>query len=372
MTRKLRSFSIAFLCLTLSACSSLPGGGPASHDLMNEAKKQKHNEEFALYTVDRALAAKIENWPETGRAERLSWIGKTQGSDSLTIQAGDTLNLQIWDSAENSLLSAPTQRVVSLSKVLVSENGAVFVPYVGDVKVAGLTPDKARKKLQSEMESIVPSAQVQLSLNEGRANSVELVSGVTTPGPYPMIGRNFTVRGLLAAGGGARASFKNPQIRLVRGSKIYGTSIEKLLDNPKFDTQLRGGDQVFVEEDSRYFLSLGAAGTEALHPFTRDQMSAMDALAVIGGVNDAKADPKGLLILREYPASAVKPGGPENGRVVFSINLTTFDGLFSARNFQVNPNDLVMATEAPINDVLTVSSIVGRFLGLANTVNNLQ
>jgi polysaccharide export outer membrane protein len=107
-----------------------------------------------------------------------------------------------------------------------------------------------------------------------------------------------------------------------------------------------------------------------MHAFTRDKMSAMDALAVIGGVNDARADPKGLLILREYPASAVKPGGPSNSRVVFTVDLTNIDGIFSARNFQINPNDLVMATEAPINDVLTVSSIIGRFLGLANTANN--
>ena len=59
-------------------------------------------------------------------------------------------------------------------------------------------------------------------------------------------------------------------------------------------------------------------------------------------------------------------------RVVFSINLTTVDGLFSARNFQINPNDLIMATEAPLNDLLTISTIVGNFLGLATQVQRLN
>ncbi|MGV6847471.1 MAG: polysaccharide biosynthesis/export family protein, partial [Marinibacterium sp.] len=55
-----------------------------------------------------------------------------------------------------------------------------------------------------------------------------------------------------------------------------------------------------------------------------------------------------------------------NTRVVFSVDLTTFDGLFSAQNFPVNSGDLVIATESPINDVLTVSNIIGNFFGVFN------
>jgi len=129
---------------------------------------------------------------------------------------------------------------------------------------------------------------------------------------------------------------------------------------------LRGGDRVFVEEDSRYFLSFGATGTEALHIFTKDDVSAMDALSIAGGIQEGRADPKGLLILREYPASAVAPGvrGPRQARVIFTLDLTSADGLFSARNFQVNPGDLVMATESPINDALTIAGLFGSVFGV--------
>lgn len=371
MARIFRLFFAAFLCFAVISCGNLPAGGPASSDLISEMKKKKGSDDFVVYEVGKALMPVVESWPETGQTERLSWIGKTQGASTLSIQAGDTLSLQIWDNTGNSLLMPPSQRVVTLDKVLVAANGTVFLPYVGEVRVAGMSPDAARQKLQSALEAIEASAQVQLSLNEGRANSVELVGGVAAPGTYPMQERNFTVRSLLAAGRGVSPSFKNPQIRLVRGSKIFGTSVEKLLDNPNYDTRLVGGDQVFVEEDNRYFLSLGATGTEALHPFTRSQMTAMDALAVIGGIKDVSADPKGLLILREYPESAVKPGGPDKARVVFTVDLTSLDGLFSARKFQINPNDLVMATESPVNDVLTIAGLIGRFLGLINTANRI-
>jgi polysaccharide export outer membrane protein len=372
MIRTLQFLVAALLCLGVAACGRLPAGAPASNELLKEVQEDE-NGEFALYLVSRAFLPTVQHWPETGQRERLSWIGRSQGPKTQIIQPGDALTLQVWDSSENSLLTAREQRVVPLERVRVAANGTIFVPYVGDVRVSGLTPAVAREKLQSDLEVIVPSVQVQLSMEEGRANSVELVGGVAQPGTYPMPDRNYTVRSLLSAGGGVSPALKNPQIRLVRGSAIYGTSVDKLLATPGFDTLLRGGDQVYVEEDARYFLSLGATGTEALHPFTREDMSAMDALAVVGGVNDSRADPKGLLILREYPASAVAPGerGPRNTRVVFSIDLTTFDGLFSARKFQINPNDLVLATEAPINDVLTVSNVIGRFFGIFGSLGSL-
>lgn len=359
---------LLLVCLgcVLVGCGRLPAGGPSTNELVSQAEEQSG--EFAVYFVNRALLPTVSKWPPTGEQEHLGWIGASQGARSQIIQPGDELAVQIWDSSDNSLLTGLEEQVVELPTVRVTPNGSIFLPYIGDVSVIGLTPDLARREIQAQLEAIVPSAQVQLGLTEGRANSVELVGGVGSPGAYPMPDRNFTILSLIAAGGGVRTDLNNPQIRLVRGSAIYGTSVEKLLNNPRLDTLLRGGDRVFVEEDNRYFLSYGATGEEDLHIFTKDRISAMDAVSIIGGVNERLADPRGLLILREYPGSAVAPGerGPRNTRVVFSVDLTNFDGLFSARNFQVNPGDVVMATESPVNDVVTISNIIGNFFGIFN------
>jgi polysaccharide biosynthesis/export protein len=364
MAISIKPLLLAGLLLGLAACGRLPASGPASNEIIDQV--QEDNGEFAIYRVNRAFLPTARQWPATGQQERLAWIPNSQGGRSQIIQPGDTLNLRIWDSGENSLLTSDLERVVPLEEVRVASNGSVFLPYVGNISVIGLTPDLARKQLQRDLEVIVPSVQVQLSMKEGRANSVELIGGVAQPGSYPMPDRNYTVLSLLSDGGGVELALNNPQIRLVRRGEIYGISIEKLLDKPGLDTLLKGGDRVFVEEDKRYFLSFGATGSQDLHTFTRDEMSAMDAVAVIGGVNGARADPKGLLILREYPAAALSAGvrGPRNTRVVFSVDLTTFDGLFSARKFQLQPNDLVLATESPINDALTISRVIGNFFGV--------
>lgn len=367
MNPVLNFLAVAGLALSaLAGCSNLPGGGPDSRQMLRQAEQA--DADFVAYPVTRAFLPVVTKWPDTGDHERRSWIAHSQGARNQIIQPGDKLNIRLWDSSDNSLLTSTDQKVIDLPNVRVASNGSIFLPYVGNVSVVGLTPDLAREELQTSLEAIVPSAQVQLDMVEGRNNSVDLVSGVVRPGTYPMPDRNYTVMGLIAAGGGISDRMNNPQIRLVRGRQIFGTSVDYLLDNPAADTLLRGGDRVFVEEDDRYFLSFGATGTEALHIFTKDRMTAMDAVAVMGGVNDNKADPKGLLVLREYDPSAIKPGnrGPRKPRVVFALDLTSADGLFAARNFPINTGDLILATESPINDLMTISTIVGNFFGLAN------
>ncbi len=361
----------ALLSLLLFGCGSLPSGGPERSEFISQA--ESGSGDFAVYNVTRAFLPTVSSWPQTGDQEHLNWIGRTTGARNRLIQPGDTLTLQIWDANDNSLLTPTDDRVVSLEDVEVASNGTIFVPYIGDVSIIGLSPDLARTEIQIALEAIIPSAQVQLALTAGRLNSVDLVGGVNIPGTYPMPDRNYTVRSLLAAGGGVVPTLNNPQIRLLRGSEIYGTSVDDLFDRPQFDTLLRGGDQVIVEEDRRYFLSFGATGIEDLHIFPKDTVSAMDALSIVGGVTDTRADPQGLLILREYAASAVAPGqiGPRQMRVVFTVDLTSADGLFSARKFQINPEDLVMATESPINDVNTIFNLVGNAFGVFSAAGSL-
>lgn len=356
--------TLASLSLLPAACSRLPGGAPASEEIIRQSSKL--DADFALYEVTRAFLPTVAQWPGTGKQEHLSWLGASNGAKTQIIQPGDKLTLRIWDSSDNSLLTSTEQKAVQLQDVRVSSNGTIFMPYVGSVNVLGLTPDLAREELQVELEAIVPSAQLQLDMLEGRNNSVDLVSGVAQPGTYPMPNRNYSVMGLISAGGGISSNLNNPQIRLVRGRNIYGTSVDALLNDPNKDSLLRGGDRVFVEEDERYFLSFGATGTEDLHIFSKDTVSAMDAMSISGGFQDSRADPQGLLILREYDAAAVAPGvrGPRKTRVVFTLDLTSADGLFSARSFEINPGDLVMATESPINDALTISNLIGNFFGV--------
>ncbi len=173
--------------------------------------------------------------------------------------------------------------------------------------------------------------------------------------------------------GGVPAQIDNPRVRLIRGGRSYATSLERLYRDPSLDTILRGGDKLVVEADSRYFRSLGAAQKETIVPFPQDEVTALDAMSLIGGLADHRADPKGILILREYGAKAVRDGvrGPAHERSIFVIDLTTADGLFSAGRFEIQPKDTVMVSESPVNGASTVLGLVGKVVGVARSVDGL-
>lgn len=356
--------------IALSGCAILPRGAAVEREIISVA--QGETADFAVHPVTRDFLTVMADWPHAG-APPLRWIPASGGARTQVIAAGDTLQITIWDSNESSLISTPGQRAVRIEAMTVAPDGTVFVPYVGNTRVAGMTLQVARETLQQDIDRVVPSSQVQLSMVEGRANSVDLVGGVASPGTYPMPDRNFTLLNLIAAGGGVQASLANPQLRLIRAGNIYGLSLARLFADPGLDTLLLGGDRVLVEADRRYFLTLGAAGRQSQHAFTQDEVSALDAVSIMGGVESRRGNPGGILILREYPQSALRPdaSGPAQARVVFSLDLTSADGLFSARNFRIASGDLVLVTESPITSAQTIFGLLGAAFGLANQTANL-
>jgi polysaccharide export outer membrane protein len=355
----------------LGGCGELPRGAAVQSEVLRN--RDSETADFAVHEVTREFLPVVAAWPAAGHAKSYGWLPREGGAVGSAILPGDTIRIAIWDADENSLLTAPQQKSTTLHDVTVSPRGDIFVPYVGAVRVAGMTEDAARERVQEALAAISQSAQVQLSAEAGARHSVHLLSGVGRPGPYPLAERDMTVLDALSLGGGPLPQFVNPQLRLQRGDRTYGISLRRLMEAPELDTVLRPGDRIFVEEDSRSFLALGAAGKEETIVFPKDQVTALDAMTLIGGLSETRANPKGILILREYPLSAVRldgAGGPTRDRVVFIIDLTSADGLFSAGRFRIEPQDLVLVSESPVSSALVALSLLGNVLGIGSRLSN--
>lgn len=361
----------ALVLLALAGCGFPRGAGFEREVLLGRVEADGQVvRDFAVEPVTRAQLARYGQWPRTGPGA-MQWIGRQAQPAGRIIAPGDKIAVRVWSTEENALLTRPGERLADLGAVTVSPAGTVFLPYVESLRIAGMSPERAREVIQERFAAVIPSAQVQVEMTEGRQSTVSAVSGVRVPGAYPMPDQDFTVLALIAEAGGVIEEMNNPQIRLIRNDAIYGTSVERLFGDPALDTTLRGGDKVLVEEDDRTFLSLGATGREALHPFPRDRINALEALSIVGGVAEGRANPQGVLILRQYPVEAVRTDGtgPRHSRTVFTIDLTSADGLFSAGQFQIMPGDLVYATESPVASAQTVFSLLGSAFVIVNQVN---
>jgi polysaccharide export outer membrane protein len=360
------------LCFALAGCS-LPRGAGFQAEVL-DAKDARTDDgtgeptyDFTVYEVNRSTLPVLRQWTGNG-VETFPWLGREEQPASLLIAPGDLVQLTIWDAEENSLLAGAGQRVTPLQETQVSPSGEIFVPFIGDLVVAGLPSDVARAKIESELTRTIPSAQVQMVIEPGLENSVNVVSGVGAPGFHALPHRNFKLLDFLSLAGGVSADLPNPQVRLIRGGRTYGIPYSQLLENPALDTTMRGGDRIMVLKDDRKFLSLGATGSQTVHDFPDGDVTALEALAIIGGVNSGNADPKGILVMREYNASDVRDGisGPPQERVVFTLDLTSADGLFSAGKFLLRDGDLVYGTESVIVPALNALSLARSLVSLAN------
>lgn len=363
------SGGVLLMC-SVAACT-LPRGAPLRSEIVSSDAEEPTD--YAHYEVDKTLLPKVVSWKSgAGTKSTGAWPRTTSRGTGQIIASGDLLQIGVWESGDNKLLTTPGVPSTDLKATRVSPSGNVFVPYIGAVKVSGMSPDAAREKIQTKATELIPSAQVQLVATPGALNSVDLVGGVASPGQFPLEDQSLTVLGLISRGGGVSSSMTNPQLRLFRGGKSYDISMQSLLDNPARDITVQAGDKLIVQKDDRSFFAFGATGRQQVVPFPKDQISAIEAVSMLGGLDPNRANPKGVMILRQYPASAVHAdgnGGPKNERVVFSMNLTTTDGLFSAQNFPIQAGDLVVGTESPF---VTARTIMSLFNTSATTVNNIN
>lgn len=359
---------MALCVMSLTACS-LPRGAALSSEIVRE--KGSDEPTFSVVNVSRSNIAQLAGWPVTGWSGRYHWLRSGRGPNSSVIRAGDSLNLVIWDSQANSLLAPDTEKLVNMPNLVVSSGGTIFIPYLNTVSVVGKTPSQARSLIQESIVTIAATAQVQLSVIPGKQNSADLVTGVANPGTYPLPDRNYSILSLLALGGGVSPTLRNPLVRLIRDGKTYEIPAAALFSDASKNITLRGNDKVLIQEDKRYFTALGATGTESLVYFDKENITAIEALSMIGGLTDDRANLKGVLVLRDYPTRALRTDGkgPEMQQVIFVFDLTSADGLFASRSFQINPNDTVLATESAVTKASTILRIIGSALGIATRLN---
>lgn len=371
MTSFFRALLILVCCGLLSACA-LPRGAAISSQVLNA--QDAENPSFQVVPVTKDILPAVNRWPRNAATAGQGWIHGQRGPESPIIRSNDRVTLTIWDNEANSLLTPAGQKQMTIENVIVSPSGTIFVPYVEEVMIRGQTPDQARKTLQAAITGIAPSAQVQLSFDPGQGNTVDVVSGVAQPGSYPLPDRNSTILSVIAQAGGIAPGLRNPLVRLIRDGKTYEISAERLTADGSLNTTLQVRDKVLIEEDRRFFTALGATNSESLVAFDKDSITALEAVSMSGGLSGSRADPKGVLILREYAARDLRAdgSGPQMQQVVFTFDLTSADGLFAARGFQVAHRDTVVATESPVVAARTIVGLIGAAFNVVNVAGNIS
>jgi len=361
---------VAFtLVAVLVASCGLPKSGPGKRQIY-AGSVQKQGDAFIVAVNSRVTQATSVQ-PVLGFSDAFINAGVV-GSD--IIRPGDTLGLAIWENVDDGLLAAAGANATDLNEVQVDGAGFIFVPYAGRIKASGNTPEALRRVITGKLDTQTPDPQVIVRRVAGDGATVSLVGGVGQQGLFAIERPTRTLSSMIARAGGISIAPEVAQITVIRGKHRSKIWFEDLYSNPKFDIALRPNDRILVEEDSRAFTVLGATGAQNRIEFVTQTLSAIEAIAQVGGLNSNLADPTGVFVFRNEPAeiaNSVLGRSDLQGaqRVAYVLDLTQPTGMFEARDFVVRDGDTVYVTEAPF---VTWNKTISALTGSLTSVNAIS
>ena len=369
ISRGALALSLAAILLGTVSCG-LPRSGPNRKEIF--AGSVLNGGDAFVVSVNPTVTRATSVMPALGFSSTFLKAG-VMASD--IISSGDTLGLTVFENVKDDpLLGNTGQRVSALQTLQVDGQGFIFVPYAGRIKAAGQTPEGLRDVITRKLDPQTPDPQVIVQRLAGNGSTVTVAGSVAGQGNYPIDAPTRTLTAMIAKAGGATIPLPVAVVRVTRGGRTEKVWLQDLYSNPRLDIALRPGDQIVIEQDTRAFVALGATGAQNRVPFQTQTLSALEAIATVGGLNSNLADPKGVFVLRNEPAEIANSvlGRHDlvgDQRMVYVLDLTKPTGLFEARDFLIRDGDTVYVTEAPF---VQWSKTIGAITGTANSANALN
>ncbi len=145
----------------------------------------------------------------------------------------------------SGLLAAQTQR----QGYTVSDDGAISIPDIGRVEIAGLTLQEAQDRIFKFLLDQQVDPAFSLEVTEFNSQQVTIGGAVRTATRVPITLTPLTLDEALAATGGTMIKDEQyASIRIYRDGTLYQIPFEAYLDRPELkDLRLQDGDAVFVD-----------------------------------------------------------------------------------------------------------------------------
>jgi len=209
--------------------------------------------------------------------------------ESILIGPGDQLHIQVFDTPEMD------------QHPRVTDAGTVPLLFVGDLKLAGMTPGDASHAVEEALKArqLMLHPHVAVTIDQYATQSVYVMGQVTNPGAYS-ISTPMSVVSVLALAGGL-ADMADRHITIERHSDPAQKVSYYLSNNSKDalndDVLVYPGDTTLVPKAGVVYV-LGDVGRPGGYPVTTNdsQMTVLRALAVAGSPNKTSVLGKARLV----------------------------------------------------------------------------
>lgn len=339
-------FSAVFAIITsiiLAGCAASPGvqmGDVQNVQIHNTANGITPDINSIIPINTQLLLKQRKNKENHSKQDVAQWVGTAA---PYTIGAGDVLNIVVWDHPQLALTPATSGNVGNGYNV--NTKGNIQFPYVGLMRVAGLTEQQVRYALTKRLSRYIKKPQITVRIQAYRSGRVYVDGEVKSPGMLNINDVPMTLPEAIARAGGFTETADRASIALTRKDNSTTINLPHLITNGINPSKilLRNGDLVRVMHtgDAKVYV-LGEVTKPKSLALRDGRMTLNQALGEAGGVSTTTGNPRQIYVVRATgSAQATRPE-------IYHLNAKNPFAYALAEGFELQARDVVYVDPAPL------------------------
>lgn len=305
------------------------------------------------------------------------------------VGVGDVLELTIWEAAPAALFgggATPDTRVGStiqgsratvLPEMVVGPSGTVTVPFAGQVPAAGRTLRQIEQEVVARLQGRAHRPQAMVRIARNVTANVTVLGDVKSPQRVPLTPRGERLLDVIAEAGGTNEPLDRMTVEITRGNAVQRMAARDIVRNPQHNIILQSDDVITALYQPYSFTVLGATGRNEEVRFEGVGLTLSQALGRIGGLQDDRADPRGVFLFRwERPelvgpfASGLQPNEEGLVPIIYRADMKEPQTYFAAQRFRMRDGDVVYVSNSRMADLQRFVNIVASSILPVVTVRN--
>jgi polysaccharide export outer membrane protein len=279
------------------------------------------------------------------------------------IGAGDTLYITVWDHPELTSPAGPQQQALANGR-LVRSDGTLFYPYVGTLKVAGMTIEQLRVAISDKLAKYIEKPQVDVSVIGFDSQRVLLQGAFMKTGPQPITAVPLTLAQALGTAGINTLEANLSDLVLTRDGHDYHLNLDALESHKGLaqDIYLKPGDRLYLPyNDRQEAYVMGEVARPMAISFKTADLTLTQALGRAGGLNETTSKGKAVYVIRGVKDLEKAPAK------VFQLDARSPAAFALADQFKVKPGDVVFVGPA---GVTRWNRFLSQLLPLSGLISN--
>ncbi|MBW0447386.1 sugar transporter [bacterium M00.F.Ca.ET.228.01.1.1] len=367
----IRTIAAGFAAASLCACTLAPGPYLDTKRLEPAAPPEQTAEKFPVHTIDVGYFRQQRAAAVPAVCPLTCLTPQTRGLYEYRLGIGDQLSIIVWDHPEltggmgmagstpplpatagaSGVTPSPgptqTQGATPIAPTMtgsgeggltvrVANNGTIFFPRVGRIKVQGMTAQEVQTALTKGLSRTIRDPQLDVRVSGFNSQSVQVTGNLRTPASEAITDAPLSVLDAINRAGGALPDADLQNVGVTRDGKRYTVDVAALLEtgDPQQNVLLKDGDIIDVPDrsNSRVFV-LGEVNKPTSLPMNRGRLTLADALTGAGSLDVKTGDPRYVYVVR----GADKTLTPD----VYQLDMTQVDALMLMTKFDLQPKDVV-------------------------------